>query len=59
MVLYSGRGAFFKGNYDMCVDHPSLKYALVELGVGGVDAQAYTGVCVPHSCDDAMISQGI
>jgi peptidoglycan/LPS O-acetylase OafA/YrhL len=59
VVVYSGRGPSFKGNYEMCIDHPSLKYAVVELGVGGVDAGAYVGVCVPHSCDDAMVTNGI
>lgn len=32
---------------------------MVELGAGGTDAGLGMGVCVPRSCDDSMVKQGL
>lgn len=59
IILYSGRGPSYKGNYEMCVDDPALKYALVEFGMGGMDLGAAMGACYPRSCSDNEVSMGI
>jgi hypothetical protein len=58
-MLFSGRSPFFKGNYEQCLDHSALKYAMVEFGMGGADAGAFMGVCVPRSCSDSEVTADI
>jgi hypothetical protein len=35
-----------------------MKYTLLELGIGDIDAGAFIGVCLPRGCSDDMIKNG-
>jgi TctA family transporter len=36
-----------------------MKYSVIEFGSGGVDAQAFVGLCLPRQCSDGVITKSI
>ena len=60
IIANTGRYVCRKGHPQACLENPHLKYSLVTYKLNNVENPALnTGICMPRSCPDTIVTEYI